>query len=87
MHLPKDPNDFNPLGLEKVHRPGTKNGAIISWMDSITNTEVFRWDENPNKPNGPHYHINDPIYKNADVHFYPMETVPEPYSTIYFPLG
>ena len=87
VYFPEDPNVFIPLGLTKVSRPGTKNGRLISWMNPITNVEVFRWDENPNKPNGPHYHINDPIYKNADVHFYPGEAVPEPYSTIYFPLG
>ena len=55
--FPVDPNTFNPAGLFKVSRAGTKNGAFISWMDPLTNTEVFRWDENPNYSNGPHYHI------------------------------
>ena len=44
-----------------------------------TNTEVFRWDENPNNSNGPHYHIH------GTGHFYPGMIVPEPYATIYFP--
>ena len=83
--FPSDPNDFNPIGLIKVRRPGTKNGAFISWIDPLEKTEVFRWDENPNYPNGPHYHINNPIYQIAKVHFYPNTAVPEPYATIYFP--
>ena len=77
--FPADPNTFNPAGLVKVPRAGTKNGAFISWMDPLTNTEVFRWDENPNYSNGPHYHIN------GTGHYYPGMIVPEPYATIYFP--
>ena len=77
--FPVDPNDFNPVGLVKVPRAGTKNGAIISWMDPHTKTEVFRWDENPNYSNGPHYHIY------GTGHYYAGDIVPEPYSTIYFP--
>ena len=83
VFFPVDPNDFNPIGLVKVYRPGTKNGAIISWMDPLTNTEVFRWDENPNYPNGPHYHITS---AGSGEHYYPGTIVPEPYATIYFPL-
>mgnify|MGYP000758568976 CR=1 FL=1 len=77
--FPVDPNTFNPVGLVKVPRAGTKNGAFISWMDPLTNTEVFRWDENPNYSNGPHYHIH------GTGHYYPGMIVPEPYATIYFP--
>jgi len=77
--FPSDPNTFNPIGLAKVFRPGTKNGAFISWMDPLTNTEVFRWDENPKGFNGPHYHIN------GTGHYYPNDIVPEPYATVYFP--
>ena len=77
--FPVDPNTFNPVGLVKVPRAGTKNGALISWMDPLTNTEVFRWDENPNYSNGPHYHIY------GTGHYYPGTIVPEPYATIYFP--
>ena len=77
--FPADPNDFSPVGLIRVPRPGTKNGMIISWMDPLTNTEVFRWDENPNYSNGPHYHIH------GTGHYYPGMIVPEPYATIYFP--
>ena len=80
--FPYDPDDFNPIGLVKVPRMGTKNGAVISWMDPFTNTEVFRWDENPNYSNGPHYHI----FKEEE-HYYPGMIVPEPYATIYFPFG
>lgn len=79
MIFPVDPNTFNPVGLVKVPRAGTKNGAFISWMDPLTNTEVFRWDENPNYSNGPHYHIH------GTGHYYPGMIVPEPYATIYFP--
>ena len=78
--FPVDPNAFNPVGLIKVHRPGTKNGAIISWMDPYANVEIFRWDENPNYLNGPHYHIH------GTGHYYPGMIVPEPYATTYFRL-
>ena len=78
--FPVDPNAFNPVGLIKVHRPGTKNGAIISWMDPYSNVEIFRWDENPNYLNGPHYHIH------GTGHYYPGMIVPEPYATTYFRL-
>ena len=54
-----NPYDFNPNGLVRVPRAGRKNGIIINWMDPLTNTEVFRWDENCNFPNGPHYHIKN----------------------------
>ena len=77
--FPVNPNTFNPVGLVKVPRTGTKNGAFISWMNPLTNTEVFRWDENPNYSNGPHYHIH------GTGHYYPGMIVPEPYATIYFP--
>ncbi len=80
VYFPVDPNNFNPVGLVKVHRTGTKNGSFISWMDPNMKTEVFRWDENPNYPNGSHYHIY------GTGHYYPGTTVPEPYATIYFPL-
>jgi len=79
--FPLDPMDFNPAGLVMTPRPGTKNGAIISWMDPLTNTEVFRWDENPNYSNGPHYHIY------GSGHYKPgIDVVPEPYASIYFPV-
>ncbi len=77
--FPIDPNTFNPVGLVRYDRQGTKNGMFISWMDPLTNTEVFRWDENPNYANGAHYHIN------GTGHYYPGTIVPEPYATIYFP--
>lgn len=79
--FPVDPNTFNPVGLVKVFRAGTKNGAFISWMNPLTDTEVFRWDENPIYANGPHYHIY------GTGHYYPGTIVPEPYATIYFPYG
>ena len=79
--FPSDPNNFTPLGLVKVKRSGTKNGALISWMDPRTNTEVFRWDENINFSNGPHYHIY------GAGHFIPgVDKVPEPFASTYFPL-
>ena len=79
--FPLNPNDFNPAGLIKVPRQGTKNGMLISWMDPLTNKEVFRWDENPNDSNGPHYHIY------GTGHFIPgVDLVPEPCATLYFPV-
>ena len=79
VFFPVNPNDFYPVGLVKVSRTGTKNGAFISWMDPLTNTEVFRWDENPNYANGPHYHIL------GAGHYYPGDQVPEPFATQFFP--
>lgn len=52
--------------------------GFISWMDSPSKTEVVRWDENLNYPNGSHYHIR------GTGHYYPGAKVPEPYATIYF---
>ena len=78
--FPVDPNAFNPFGLVKMYRSGTKNGAIICWMDPANNIVVFRWDENSNHSNGAHYHIY------GTGHYYPGMLVPEPYATIYFPL-
>ena len=77
--FPSDPNTFNPVGLVRIYRDGTKNGSFVSWMDPVTRTEVFRWDENPNFSNGPHYHIY------GTGHYYSGMVVPEPYATIYFP--
>ena len=74
-----NPYNFHPKGLVRKCYDGTKNGAFISWMDPLTNTEVFRWDENPNYSNGPHYHIH------GTGHYYPGTIVPEPYATVYFP--
>ena len=28
--FPTNPSDFNPIGLVKINRPGTKNGSIIT---------------------------------------------------------
>ena len=79
--FPANPYEFNPVGLNMVIHEGTKNGKVISWMDPATNTAIFRWDENVNKQNGPHYHITgDPN------HYYFGDVIPEPYSTIYFPV-
>ena len=81
--FPENPMDFNPMGLVPVLREGSKNGIIITWMDPISNKMVFRWDENLNKDDGPHYHIN-----GIDFHFEPeVHLVPEPYASIYFPFG
>ena len=75
-----NPYDFKPIGLVMRVFPGTKNGIIIGWLDLVANKEVFRWDENPNYSNGPHYHIY------GTGHYYPGTAVPEPYATIYFSL-
>ena len=75
-----NPYDFKPIGLVMRVFPGTKNGMIIGWLDFVANKEVFRWDENPNYSNGPHYHIY------GTGHYYPGTAVPEPYATIYFSL-
>ncbi|MBQ7789008.1 MAG: RHS repeat-associated core domain-containing protein [Clostridia bacterium] len=80
--FPQNPFEFKPLGLVMKVHPGTKNGRVISWMDPIKNEEVFRWDENINVSNGPHYHINNIIF--AGIHFYAYDKIPEPYRTIYF---
>jgi len=76
--FPVDPNLFCPRGLIKVPREGSKNGKLISWMSPVTNVEVFRWDENTNFSNGPHYHIY------GSGHYAPGTNVPEPYATLYF---
>ncbi|MBP3392524.1 MAG: RHS repeat-associated core domain-containing protein, partial [Clostridia bacterium] len=79
VFFPLNPHDFKPKGLIKVVRPGTKNGTIISWMFPSGKVEVFRWDQNTNYSNGPHYHIY-----NDDNHYYAGDLVPEPLATIHF---
>ena len=80
--FPVNPLEFNPAGLIPVVREGTKNGSFISWMDPITNVEIFRWDENPNYENGPHYHAIGYPQK----HFEPGKSeVPYELAQIYFP--
>ena len=79
VYFPDDPHEFMPMGLIPVFRSGTKNGSFISWMNPILGIEVFRWDENPNYSNGPHYHIY------GKGHYYPGNIVPEPYASLYFP--
>ena len=80
LTFPTSPNDFNPIGLIRVDRVGTKNGALITWMDPHTGNTVFRWDENPNFSDGPHYHISDMGHN----HYYSGDIIPEPYASIYF---
>ena len=80
--FPANPLEFTPLGLVPISRPGTKNGGFINWMDPITNTAVFRWDENINYENGPHYHII-----GDSNHYYAGNFVPEPYASLYFPFN
>ncbi len=81
--FPVDPLEFNPVGLVRVVRDGTKNGMLISWMDMETKTEVFRWDENTNYSNGSHYHV-----ASDEKHYIPgIDEVPEPYASIYFPVN
>ena len=70
--------NINPFGLNRVVRNGTKNGMIISWMEPVSNIEVFRWDQNPNFKNGAHYHVY------GQGHYYGGDLVPEPLGTIYF---
>jgi len=82
VYFPENPDDFNPVGLIKKVRPGTTNGIIINWLDPVMGKEVFRWDQNINYSNGPHYHIHG----EENCHYYPEDTVPEPYATIFFPL-
>lgn len=77
--FPDNPNEFCPIGLIRVDRPGTKNGSLISWMDPMTKKTIFRWDQNPRYPNGSHYHIY-----GLGGHYYAGDCVPEPFATMYF---
>lgn len=69
------------LLVPDVH-PGSKNGKVITWAAPNSKIAIFRWDENLNYPNGPHYHIETPEY--SGVHFYPGDEIPEPYASLYF---
>ena len=81
--FPVDPLTFSPIGLIRNIHAGTKNGKIITWNDPITKAAIFRWDENPNYPDGPHYHV----LGFPGKHFIPgVDCVPEPYATLYFQL-
>lgn len=74
--------DFNPKGLIRVYRQGTKNGKIIQWMQG--NTVIFEWDQDLN--NGSHYHalLSDWHGQHDGNHYWPGEPVPEPWNTMYF---
>lgn len=75
--------EFNPKGLEMEIHSGTKNGKIITWKYPGTKDVIFEWDENPNKPDGPHYHVFLSNSKSHDEnHYYPGNPVPEPFNTI-----
>lgn len=65
-----------------IEKPGTKNGKFYLWRDPGTNTVIFRWDENLNCDNGPHYHI---LSLEKEHYYGGKDAVPEPYDTIYFP--
>ena len=80
--FPINPLDFHPMGLERVEKPGSKNGKFYYWKDPSTNTVIFRWDENPNFDNGPHYHV---LPFSLEHYYGGKDAVPEPYDTIYFP--
>ena len=80
--FPSDPSLFLPLGLVPDVHPGSKNGKVITWAAPNSKIAIFRWDENLNYPNGPHYHIETPEY--SGVHFYPGDEIPEPYASLYF---
>lgn len=83
--FPEDPNDFNPVGLIRVYREGTKNGPIIHWYYPWdTKNYVFEWDRDYR--NGPHYHVIGIVDLKGDrVHFWPGDLIPEPYATTFFP--
>ena len=81
--FPVVPLTFSPIGLIRNIHAGTKNGQVITWNDPITKAAIFRWDENPNYPDGPHYHV----LGFPGKHFIPgVDCVPEPYATLYFQL-
>ena len=84
--FPINPLEFNPKGLEMEIHSGTKNGKIITWKYPGTKDVIFEWDENPNKPDGPHYHlVLPPDGKLHDGnHYYPGDRVPEPLNSIFF---
>ena len=83
--FPEDPNDFNPVGLIRVYKAGSKNGPIIQWFSPFNSKNaIFEWDRDYR--NGQHYHINNMLDdKGVRIHYWPGEVIPEPYSTIYFP--
>ena len=83
--FPEDPNDFNPVGLIRVYREGTKNGPIIQWFSPFNSKHaIFEWYRD--LKNGPHYHvIGIKDINNERKHFWPGDLIPEPFASRYFP--
>ena len=79
--FPANPHMFLPRGMTLSNRPGTKNGKFIFYQLPGGHI-VFRWDENINYSNGPHYHILDE--NGGEHHYYAGDVVPEPYASLYF---
>ncbi len=80
-YFTSDPYDFNPKNLIRKEYPGSYNGKIIKWIEPMTGTVVFEWDED--FEHGAHYHI----LKNNDHsgdHIQPGTPVPEPWNSFYF---
>ena len=79
-----NPYDFNLNGLERIVRPGTKNGQIIQWVIPDTKIVIFEWDED--WKNNPHYHALLPGWENAHngPHYNPGTPVPEPWNSTFF---
>ena len=82
--FPINPYRFNPKGLTMEVYPGTDNGAIIKWKNSI-GVAKFEWNED--FENGAHYHITPNGSHKIGIgkmHFKPLTKIPEPYRSIYF---
>ena len=86
--FPVSPDSFFPKGLKKevrVEKGEGKNGGIIQWVDSISNTPVFEWDED--LTHGAHYHAIKIEWGGKHIgqdHYKPGDYIPEPWASIYF---
>ena len=82
--FPQNPYDFKPKGLIKVEHPGTYNGRIFEWIDPISGSKIFEWNEDFN--HGSHYHamLIEWDGKHDGIHYRPGTEVPEPWNSMYF---
>lgn len=60
--FPTDPNDFNPLDLDKFTVNDPEKGMVISWKQKEYYSDpkiIFQWVENKNNPEGAYYLTGD----------------------------
>ncbi|MBI6871803.1 RHS repeat-associated core domain-containing protein [Clostridium aciditolerans] len=84
--FPKNPHDFNPIGLKKLEFNTKANGRIIKWLDD-TKKALFEWNEDLQY--GEHYHITPdgenriPHPTTENTHILPGDPIPDDFIHLF----